>query len=152
MTEVEYQKNYARWMREGISAVEEGNVRLATSLFEKVRQDDLSPLAQSYFAYCLAREKRSGGKAINMALHALRAEDTHPLIYLNLGRIYMVFGRVEKALQVYRRGLKYQHHALLLKQLDNLCPRQRCTFPFLKRSHPLNMFTGRLRVCLLPSC
>ncbi len=145
MTEVEYQQSYLRWIRQGIEAVEDGNIAFALAQLEKVREDDLTPLASSYLAYCIARERRLGGKAINMALHAVKKDRTHPLIYLNLGRVYLALGKDKKALQVYRRGLQCQHHPLLIRQISLICPRQTCTFPFLKRSNLLNMLSGRIR-------
>ena len=148
MREVEYQQSYSHWIRQGIEAVEEGNVALALGLFENVREEDLSPLAKSYMAYCLARERRQGSKAINIALHAIKKEQTHPLIYLNLGRVYLALGRDKKALQIYRKGLKYQQHPLLIRHIEALCSRQGCTFPFLKRSNPLNIIFGRMRAKL----
>ncbi len=151
MNELEYQQSYASWIRQGIEAVEGGNFPLALRLLNDVREQDLSPLASSYLALCLAREQRKGAKAINMALRAVHKDGTHPLIYLNLGRVYLSLGKDQKALQVYRQGLKYQRHPLLLRHIEVICPRRTCLFPFLKRSNPVNVILGRLRARLF-SC
>lgn len=148
MNELEYQQTYANWITQGIEAVELGNIPFALRVLSNVRQDDLTPLASSYLAYCLAREHRRGAKAVNMALRAVQAEEKHPIIYLNLGRIYLTLGKSQKALQAYRRGLQYQRNPLLLHHIEMICPRQTCTLPFLKRSNPVNVLLGRLRARL----
>ncbi len=130
MSELEYQRTYSTWISQGIEAVESGNTALALKLFSAVRPEDLSPLASSYLAYCLARERKMTAKAVNMALKAIQAERSHPLLYLNLGRIYMAMGNSRKALQVYRQGLKYQQNPLLLRHIALVCPRKPSPIPF----------------------
>ena len=128
---------------EGIEAVEQGNTALAMEVFSQVKATDITPLLASYQAYCLACERKTIPRAINMALRALQEDQTHPLIYLNLGRIYYVAGFKEKALYFYRQGLRYQQHPLLLRRMEILSPRRRRLFPFLNRSNPLNIITGK---------
>jgi len=129
---------------EGIKAVEQGNTALAMELFSQVKATNMTPLLTSYRAYCLACERRTIPKAINMALRALQEDRTHPLIYLNLGRIYYAAGFKEKALGFYRQGLRYQQHPLLLQRMEMLCPRRRRLFPFLNRSNLLNVIPGKI--------
>jgi tetratricopeptide (TPR) repeat protein len=133
---------------EGIEAVEQGNTALAMQIFSRVKTTDMTPLLTSYQAYCLACERKTIPKtipkAINMALRALQEDRTHPLIYLNLGRIYSTAGFEQKALNFYRQGLRYQKHPLLLRRMEMLCPRRRRLFPFLNRSNPLNVVVGKI--------
>ncbi len=129
---------------EGIAAVEQGNTALAMNLFSRLKAAEMTPLLLSYQAYCLACERKTIQKSLNLAMQALRANRTHPLIYLNLGRIYQVAGYEGKALHFYQQGLHYQRHPLLLRKMELLCPRRRCLFPFLSRSNPLNMLTGKI--------
>jgi tetratricopeptide (TPR) repeat protein len=79
-----------------------------------------------------------------MGLRALQKDRTHPLIYLNLGRIYYAAGFESKALDFYRQGLRYQKHPLLLRRMEILCLRRRRFLPFLDRSNPLNIITGKI--------
>lgn len=129
---------------EGIEAVEQGNTALAMELFSRVKATDVTPLLASYQAYCLICERKTIQKAINLGLRALQEDRTHPLIYLNLGRIYYAAGFKEKALYFYRQGLRYQQHPLLLRRMEMLCRRRRRLFPFLNRSNPLNVLTGKI--------
>ncbi|WP_321365396.1 hypothetical protein [uncultured Desulfuromusa sp.] len=129
---------------EGIEAVEQGNTALAMELFSQVKATDMTPLLASYKAYCLACEQKNLSKAINMGLKALQENQTHPLIYLNLGRIYYSAGFEKKALDFYRQGLRYQQHPLLLRRMEMLCLRRKRFFPFLERSNPLNIITGKI--------
>ena len=128
----------------GIEAVEQGNTALAMELFSQVKVTDMTPLLLSYQAYCLACEQKTIPKAINMGLRALQDDRTHPLIYLNLGRIYYAAGFEKKALDFYRQGLRYQQHPLLLRRMEILCLRRRRFLPFLSRSNPLNIITGKI--------
>ncbi|SEA55691.1 TPR repeat-containing protein [Desulfuromusa kysingii] len=129
---------------EGIEAVEQGNTALALELFSQVKTTDMTPLLASYQAYCLACEQKTIPKAINMGLKALQDDGTHPLIYLNLGRIYYSAGNKNKALDFYRQGLRYQKHPLLLRRMEMLNVRRRRLFPFLSRANPLNVVAGKI--------
>ncbi|MDX2495736.1 MAG: tetratricopeptide repeat protein [Desulfuromusa sp.] len=136
--------HYGALIEEGIKAAEEGNTLLALRLFNQVGSEKMSPLVLSYHGYCIAHEQRAFEKALELSNKALQADRTHPLIYLNLGRIYMAAGYEKKAEQVFRRGIRCQRHPLLLRKLESISNRRRMLFPFLQRSNPLNVISGKL--------
>lgn len=129
---------------EGIKAAEDGNTRLALGLLSQLKPAEMSPLLTSYMAYCLACEKRDFKKALALSLNALQEDRLHPLIYLNLGRVYLVAGLPKKAMQTFRRGIRCQRHPLLLRKFESLSNRRRMLFPFLGRSNPLNVVSGKI--------
>ena len=143
MTEISYQGNYGTLVEEGIEAAEEGNTRLALSLFNQIELTEMSPLVMSYLAYCIACEQKAFRKALDLSNKALQGDRFHPLIYLNLGRIYLAAGYEEKAVQTFRRGICCQRHPLLLRKLESLNRRRPRPIPFLQRSNPLNIIIGK---------
>lgn len=128
----------------GIQATEEGNTPLALRCFRQIPEAEMSPLVRSYYALCLAREQKAFNPALDLANQALRDDHTDPLIYLNLGRIYLASGHESKAMETFRRGLRWQQHPLLLRRVEVLCTRRRTLFPFLKRTNPFNVLAGKL--------
>jgi hypothetical protein len=63
---------------------------------------------------------------------------------MNLGRIYVLAGHREKALDILRQGLQYQRNDEILLELEMLGMRSRPIFPYLRRENPLNKFCGIL--------
>lgn len=129
---------------DGIQAVEAGNTALGMSIFSHLGSTEKSPLALSYEAFCIAKQHHAYQKAFILCNKALQLERSHPLIYLNLGRIYLASGSEAKAAQAFRRGLRLQQHPQLLNMINLLCKRRPRAFPFLDRSNPLNIISGKL--------
>lgn len=133
-------RNYGK---EGVSAVEMGDTLMGLHCFEQISDEKLSPLELSYFAYCVARERRAGERAKELLTMALQAGGSDPLVYLNMGRVYQVAGAYEKAVESFRRGMKIQPHRLLLNALEGACSRRTPLLPFLGRHNPLNILCGK---------
>ncbi|MFK5927475.1 MAG: hypothetical protein QM483_12655 [Desulfuromusa sp.] len=144
MTGIFNQDGEGTLVEEGIKATEEGNTRLALNLFSQVKPAEMSPLVTSYQAYCIATEQKNFRKAMDQAIDALQADRSHPLIYLNLGRVFLAAGYRKKAMQTFRKGIRCQRHPLLLRKLESLSNRRAMPFPFLQRSNPLNIIVGKL--------
>jgi len=144
MTEHSGSAHYGTLIEEGIKAAEEGNTLLALRLFNQVGAERMSPLVLSYHGYCIAQEQRDIKRALQFSNRALQENRAHPLIYLNLGRIYLAAGMEKKAIRVFRRGILCQRHPLLLRKLESISSRRRMLFPFLHRSNPLNVISGKL--------
>lgn len=128
----------------GIQSTEEGNTALALRCFQKIPDAEMSPLVCSYYALCLAREQKAFTPARELAKRALQVDHTDPLIYLNLGRIYLASGHEGKALEAFRCGLRWQRHPSLLRGIEILCTRRRMFFPFLKRTNNFNVLAGKI--------
>jgi tetratricopeptide (TPR) repeat protein len=79
-----------------------------------------------------------------MCRQALEEDPDNPLIYLNVGRIYLAAGYETRAIRAFRKGVTLEPHPLLLRKLGVLVPRRRPIVPFLDRANPVNVITGKL--------
>jgi len=120
------------------------------------------PAVNSYLAFCIARERGQVGEALKMCQSALNAEPRNPAHYLNLGRVYLLARKKEKAIATFRKGLSSDptvdvhvaaestprdqawQRALILKELRRLGIRRRPPISGLGREHPLNRILGKV--------
>lgn len=126
----------------GVNAINEGNTLLALSIFEKLASSNPTPVINSYYAYCIARERGLVKNAINICKEALEKEPENPYIYLNLGRIYIVSKNIPEAIRILREGLSKGRDDFLIAELNKLGTRRRPILPFLSRKNPINKYLG----------
>jgi tetratricopeptide (TPR) repeat protein len=131
-------------IRKGLAELERNNTMLALIHFEDAAKLDNSPLVRSHLAFCLAREHRQMQKAAALCTEALQEEPGNPVHYLNLGRIYLLAGQKNRAIQTWRRGLKFGRNPQIAAELRNLGRRKPPVLKSLGREHPLNKQLGLL--------
>lgn len=131
-------------IRHGLAEIDKGNTMLALMHFEEAAKLDNSPVVRSHLAYCLAKEQRQNQKAAALCSGALQEEPGNPLHYLNLGRIYLLAGHKNRAIQTWRRGLKLGRNPQIAAELKKLGLRKSPLFSSLRREHPLNKHLGLL--------
>jgi tetratricopeptide (TPR) repeat protein len=131
-------------IRKGLAELERNNTMLALIHFEDAAKLDNSPLVRSHLAFCLAREHRQMQKAAALCNGALQEEPGNPVHYLNLGRIYLLAGQKSRAIQAWRRGLKFGLNPQIAAELKNLGRRKPPVLKSLGREHPLNKQLGLL--------
>ena len=149
-------------VQKAIAAVDWGDTLHGLIALESVPALREIPVANSYLAYCMAKERGQYREAIRLCEAALKAEPHNPAHYLNLGRILMLTKQKAKALATFRKGLstdavtekspaaespadgRAKQQALILAELRRLGIRKRPPFPSLPREHPLNRVTGRV--------
>lgn len=131
-------------IRKGAVAIENGNTVLALVHFEDAARLEPTPTVLSYLAFCLASERQQMQKAVTMCAGALKEEPNNPVHYLNLGRIYLVAGQKQRAIQAWRKGLKLGRNPQLLAALKQQGMRRPPVLPSLGREHPLNKYLGIL--------
>ncbi len=83
-----------------------------------------------------------------MALEACRKAVTQqaddPILYLNLGRVYMLLKRTTDARKTFEDGLRLApKHQALRRELTPIDRRAKPVIPLLPRSNPLNHWLGR---------
>ena len=139
-----YHSEMERLVEKGSEAISHGEVISALSYFERALDIEDSPVASSYFAFCIARERGQLSHAISLCTQAIRQEPQNPVHYLNLGRIYLLSGMKLDAIRTLREGLKHEKNQQIIDELDSLGTRKRPVFFFLKRSNPLNKYLGIL--------
>ena len=69
----------------------------------------------------------------------------YPVLYLNLGKTYLVAGKKKEAVDNFNKGLKHDRgHIELKKEMKLLGTRKEPVVPFLSRSNPINKIMGKL--------
>lgn len=77
---------------------------------------------------------------------AAKQEFFNPEVYLNLARVYLVFGRRSEALRYLRRGKMIDPaHSGIQQEIRRLGRRRLPVVPFLPRRHPINRALGEAR-------
>lgn len=128
----------------GLTALATDRMADALKWFRKAVEENKSPLACSYLAYCLAREEASYREAVAICMDAMKDEPKNPEIYLNLGRIYLLTGHKRPALRAFQLGLRYGKNPEIVREFNRLGWRQAPPLPFLQRANPLNKMLGKI--------
>jgi hypothetical protein len=136
------QTNRNLLVRRGLTALDNGNTRLARYFFEQAARYERIPIVLSCLGYCLAREEEDMEKAFALCREAVRREPGNPLHHLHLGRLQLIAGEKESAVSAFRTGLKFGVHPELLAELKRMGMRQPPFFAFLNRRHLLNRCCG----------
>lgn len=131
-------------IRKGLAEIDKGNTMLALIHFEDAVKLDDSPLVRSHLAFCLARERRQLQRAAALCNEALQEEPHNPVHYLNLGRIYLLAGQKNRAIQTWRRGLRIGRNPQLVAELKSLGLRKPPVLKTLGREHPVNKYLGMM--------
>lgn len=126
----------------GVDAIGKGDMVSALAFFEKAAQLESNPINRSYLAFCIARERGQFKKATTMCEEALREEPENLLHYLNLGKVYLLSGQRNNAMQVFRDGLQRGENKEIVEELVKLGMRKPQVIPFFKRENLLNKYLG----------
>jgi len=133
----------------GIAAVDNGDTLNGLLFLEKTGEVFWKdPVFCSYLAVCLARERQKFCMAVNLCMDSIAVEPKEPLHYLNLGRVYLAAGNKKEAIRAFHNGLLKGYNKKIHSLLNVLGQRKPPVIPFLDRSHPLNVFLGKLEYCI----
>lgn len=112
------------------------------------------PIILSYLGWLQAvveKKHKSGLAACRKAFVLFKTTDPqsagriYPVLYHNLGLVFLAAGRKKEAVESFQKGLRYdKHHGELKKEMKLLGTRKKLPLAFLSRSNPLNMIIGRL--------
>lgn len=122
-----------------------GGERLqALGMFERAsRLDPENPKVRSYLGLCIAHERRMMGDAIRHCERALADEPGNPDHFLNLGKVYLVFGRASDAVEVFRRGMSIdRRNPEIIAELQAMGIRKKPVIPGLSRDNIVNRYLG----------
>jgi tetratricopeptide (TPR) repeat protein len=139
--------------RKGLGCLSENRPKEASEFFrtalELERQRSKSRLDMRYLSYyglSLARAGLSTQIALQACRSAASRQYQDPVLLLNLGRVYLLTGRVSPALEAFERGLAISpDHKILLRERAQIDRRQRPVVPFLGRNSTINRWLGRVR-------
>ncbi len=105
-----------------------------------------------YLTATVEKKKKDGCKICQEAIKVMSrtpSEDKeffYPILYLNLGKTYLICNQKKAALEVFREGLKHDpKHQELQSHVTKLGCRRPPVLPFLDRSNPINKYLGKIR-------
>ena len=124
--------------------IKQGETLRALSLLEKSSPEKSISQLTSLYAFCIARERGQIRKAIELCHRAINKEPDETTHYYCLGRIHLLDKNRREAIEVFREGLKHGTDQDIIAELESLGTRKAPPFKFLKRSNPLNKYTGLL--------
>lgn len=132
-------------LRKGIVAVDREDMVTGLALLEATGTVFLgNPVFWSYFAVCLAKVRRDFSTAVELCTLAIKINPKNPLHYVNLGRVYLAEGDKENAIRALHNGLSHCPNNRIQTELNKFGRRKPPIVSMLKRSHPLNIFLGKL--------
>ena len=131
-----------RLFMKGVEALDQDNTLSALFYFEKALDIEDSPIINSSFAFCIAKERGQLSKAISLCEEAIKKDPESSIHYLNLGRIYLLSNKREDAIKIFREGLNYEANQKIVDDLNKLGTRQFPVISFLKRSSLINKYLG----------
>ena len=126
----------------GEKALSEGEYQIALECFGHANQQERTPRNCSNLAFCLAKVQGDFQTAFNLALEALHLDPDNPLHYLNFGRILLLAGHKEQAIQFWRKGLGHGKCPAIEQELEAVGLRKPPVFKSLPRNHFLNRYAG----------
>ncbi len=126
----------------GMKAANSGRTAAALECFERAVKLQSTPVNWSYLAFCVARERQQFEHATRLCEEAVRREPRSSVLYLNLGKVYLLSGRKDDAIRTFRQGLLYERNTLIESELRRLGLRKPPVLNFLAREHPVNKYLG----------
>ena len=104
---------------------------------------------RSVLGLSVAYVERDLERARTLCESATQQEFFNPEVYLNLARVYLVFGRRSEALRYLRRGQMIDPgNETIRREMRDLGRRRMPVVPFLPRRHPLNRALGGARTAI----
>ncbi|MBZ5639654.1 MAG: tetratricopeptide repeat protein [Acidobacteriia bacterium] len=139
--------------RKGLAALSEGNPAEAVEQFRQAivieRQRSVSRPQMRYVSFyglALARANGATAEAVQTCERAAKLDFCNPDLLLNLGQVYLLAGKTTRALMAFERGLRLApEHGRLRAALAEVDRRGTPPLPFLRRSHAMNRWLGKLR-------
>ena len=139
--------------KKGLTALVDHNYKDATVFFKRAIDVDLARNRRtpdlrylSYYGLSLARAGMSTAEAISICRQAVSRHKNHPVLWLNLGRVYLMAGKRASALKALDRGAQLAPgNRVLAHELAQLERRSNPVLGMLPRSHPMNIALGKLR-------
>jgi len=139
--------------KKGLTALADHNYKDATVFFKRAIDVDLARNRSkpdlrylSYYGLSLAKAGMSTADAISICRQTVSRHKNHPVLWLNLGRVYIAAGKTQRALEALDRGAQLAPgNRVLAEELAQLERRSSPVIRMLPRSHPVNIALGKLR-------
>jgi len=125
-----------------LKALDEEDFTTALAHLEKALELHDNPDWHSYAGLCIALERGDFPVAEHLCLASIEHDESNPVHYLNLGKVYLAAGKKCKALEILHEGMALGGTERILALLFQLGKRNPPVFRSLKRSHPINKYLG----------
>jgi Flp pilus assembly protein TadD len=107
-----------------------------------------TPEMISLMGYSLATQSGQLKEGIALCEKALSLSPNRPEHYLNLGRIYLLANKRERAINIFRTGLRVRKDSRIIHELKNLGIRKPPVLESLPRDHMINIIAGKMLTLL----
>ena len=140
-----------RKFEEGIEYLKKNNAVDAVFCFEEMMVfSNRSSVSLSYLGLAMAKANLDFPKAEQYCLEALKKQSQRVDFYRNMGEVYDLWGKKDKAVKVMRKGLALdRRNRAIITILKKLGIRKKRPISFLPRSSFLNKYAGLLKSKLL---
>jgi len=135
-----------KYFIEGKQLLQKDRLDRAMRAFGKAhREDRTNPSYMSYYGLCKALRGGDIGFGIELCTKAIKKEFSRAEFYLNLGKVYLSVGNKKGAVNVFKKGTKFEpKNDELHKQLSDLGIRKPAPIPVIDRGNKTNKFLGLL--------
>jgi len=122
--------------------LDSNNILAALACLERALSIWDDPLWHSRLGFCIAKQRGHVTRAFELCRAAIEHDPDNPLHYLYLGKVYIIAGNKQEALQTFRQGMKLGGSPQLEQILADIGNRKPPVISFLSRNNPLNKFLG----------
>ena len=104
------------------------------------------PEAISHYALSISEFYKNHKKGMALCINALKRDLKNPVIYRNLGKIFLRAGEKRRAYKAFKKGLKLsgERDKECLMEIKVMGLRRSPVVPFLKRENFLNVGLGKI--------
>ena len=117
--------------KKGLTALVDHNYRDATVFFKRAIDVDLARNRSqpdlrylSYYGLSLAKAGMSTADAISICRQTVSRHKNHPVLWLNLGRVYIAAGKTQRALEAVMELPPERRQAVVLRFVNELSARE----------------------------
>jgi tetratricopeptide (TPR) repeat protein len=103
-----------------------------------------SPEMISLMGYSLAKESCQFNEGIALCEKAISLNPHQAEHYLNLGRIYLLANKRDRAIKTFKFGLRVRKDPRIIHELKSMGVRKPPVLSSLSRDHKLNIVAGKL--------
>ncbi|BCS55621.1 tetratricopeptide repeat protein [Geobacter sp. SVR] len=139
-TGVMAERDFVRALKE----LDDRNVLTALACLERALAVRDDPHWYSRLGFCIAKERGHVTRGIELCNAALEHEPEDAVHHLYLGKIHLLAGQKNEALQVFRQGMAVGGNPEIEAALKAIGTRKRPVISFLPRDNPLNKHLGIL--------
>ena len=129
----------------GEELLRRGERLAALASFEKsIQLDGTNHKCRSYLALLSATQRGQIENAIKTSRDILEQAPAEPLVYLNMGRLYLLAERKQDAVDALRKGASIEKLPEIQQLLESMGLRRKPVVPFLSRQNSINKVLGIL--------